>query len=178
MKKQFEMRKVRERGKKAKKGRKKKPGPKKAKISKSAKDTAARLAAKGATNEQLAAGLNVSTATFYRLMQFDPELKKRIKEAAGEADDAVEVALYARAIGYEVTEDTFERSREGMVLTKRVPKHLPPDPKAAGIWLYNRRRDVWKQRQTFEDGDGNAMAPVFVVPAFNNSVSVPSASKK
>jgi hypothetical protein len=98
-------------------------------------------------------------------MQFDPELKKKIKEAKKEADDDVEVSLYARARGFEYSE---EQLSFGVPVS--VQRVALPDAKAAAIWLYNRRRDEWKQRQVFEDDKGNAIAPVFVVPAFNNSV--------
>lgn len=167
----FKMKDLRDRKKKQSK---KKPGRKPVGRSKPAKDRAAKLAELGATSAQIAAGMGISESTFYRLMHFDPALAQLIREKKQEADERVVTALYARAIGYETSEDTYERSKGEMVLTKRIPKHIPPDPKAAATWLFNRQPNEWKQRQVFEAGDGSPLAPVFVVPAINGAVSLPA----
>lgn len=169
----FKMKDLRDRKKKKSK---KKPGRKPAGRSKPAKDRAAKLAQLGATSAQIAAGMGISESTFYRLMQFDPALAQLIREKKQEADERVVVSLYARALGYEVNEDTYERTKLGFILTKRIPKHIPPDPKAIGTWLFNRQPNDWKQRQVFEAGDGTPLAPVFVVPAINGAVSLPAVS--
>lgn len=169
------IRKVREKGaRKPKKGKKKTPGRKPRRNTDTKKKLAARLAAAGATDKQIAAGLDISESTFYRQMRFDPEMARLIKEAKEQADEQVVTALYARALGYNVDEDTFELTKHGMVLTKRVPKHVPPDTKAQIFWLMNRKRSDWKQRQTLEDPNGQPLATAFVVPSFGSAVSLPS----
>ncbi len=60
----------------------------------------------------------------------------------------VEEALLKRAVGYEYTEDTYERraAADGgteLVLVKQVRKHQPPDPKTAMWWLEKREPARW-----------------------------------
>lgn len=179
-KKKFEMKRVR--------GKKKKPAKKQGrprkKVNKPNKEMLKRLARAGGTNEQLAAAAGVSERTFYRLMEFDPELKQAIDDEKGEADKKVIHGLYARARGIEYEEVTMEPAlvvrnqqdgetkttvlREELIVTKRVKKFEPPETKAIMSWLTNRPKTKkdWKVRQTLEDSNGNAIAPTYVVPAF------------
>jgi len=197
-KEKFAMKRVRDRGKR-KPAKKKLPGRKRKKVTKPNREMLKRLARAGGTNEQLAAAAGVSERTFYRLMDFDPELKREIDSEKGVADDKMEIGLYARGRGIEYEEVTMEPAlvvrsqvdgqtqtsvlKEELIVTKRVKKFEPPETKAIMSWLTNRRREQWKNRQTMEDQDGNALAPAYVVPGFkggleNGAAFVPAAKHK
>lgn len=77
------------------------------------------------------------------------------------ANRQVEEALLKRAVGYEYTEDTYERrSGEGeMVLVKQVRKHQPPDPKTAMWWLEKREPFRWGEGAADSEGCGVILLP-------------------
>lgn len=106
----------------------------------------------GATTEQLAQMLGISTRTFYRWLTRFPQLRHAVRQARHTYDsDLIECALARRANGYEVTEVTQERNPEGhLVVTKVVTKHLPPDVGAIKEWLHNRRHEEWGEKQQIE----------------------------
>ena len=70
---------------------------------------------------------------------------------ANNPDDRVERALLKRALGYRNTEIYSEEIIDrktglptGEVKKKCVTKFVPPDVRAATVWLQNRRPDRWK----------------------------------
>ena len=69
------------------------------------------------------------------------------------ADDAVEAALYRRAVGYTYDEvkvnsyvDNNQNQRQFRTVTT---KEIPPDVTAAIFWLKNRRPEKWRDRHEF-----------------------------
>ena len=79
----------------------------------------------------------------YRWKRLHPEFLKVIQENKKVADDAVEMALYTRATGFDVWETKVNIS-EGSVILTEVLKQYPPDVSAIRYWLNNRRPDRWR----------------------------------
>lgn len=104
----------------------------------------------GATEEEVYKKLGISHQTFYRYKKEHPELLDALKTRE-EADAQVEAALFKNATGFFYEEvQTIERysDREVTILeTKTIKKYKEPDTTAQAIWLNNRRREVWRQKQ-------------------------------
>jgi hypothetical protein len=106
-----------------------------------------------ATARELSRALGVSTATLSGWMREHPEVEAAVREVRSFADDAVESALFKRAIGYEldVVEKTETTTAKGTFSsTKTRVDHIPPDVGAAKFWLANRRRGKWADRKVVE----------------------------
>lgn len=72
-------------------------------------------------------------------------------ESSNDSDLKVEKALLKRALGYSrreiYREEIVDRKTglpTGEVRKRTVLKHIPPDVRAAMLWLQNRRPDRWK----------------------------------
>ena len=93
----------------------------------------------GGTLAALARKLGIASSSLYRCIRKHPELKQTLRNAAcekrDEADNAVENALFQRAVGFEQPDGKF----------------VPPDVRAAVFWLKNRRPARWKDRLAPED---------------------------
>ncbi len=104
----------------------------------------------GATEEEVYKKLGISHQTFYRYKKLHSELNEALKTRE-EADAQVEAALFKNATGFFYEEvQTIERysDREVTILeTKTIKKYKEPDTTAQAIWLNNRRREVWRQKQ-------------------------------
>ena len=104
----------------------------------------------GATEEEVYKKLGISHNTFYRYKKEHKELNDALKTRE-EADAQVEAALFKNATGFYYEErQTIERysDKEGTVSeTKIIKKYKEPDTTAQAIWLNNRRREVWRQKQ-------------------------------
>lgn len=107
-----------------------------------------------ATVSQIAAHLGVDQKTLYNWMNSHPEFLQAVTRRRREADDHVANALYRRALGYEYVEVTTkveEGGEEGEKVTETTtPKHLPPETKAAQLWLHNRQPGEWQNKATIE----------------------------
>lgn len=91
-------------------------------------------ALKGETDEEIAAGINVSRSTLALWKARHPEFSDALKAWKDEADDGIEHSLYRKALGGDTTAQIF--------------------------WLKNRRREDWRDRQEHvhsADGDLAAM---------------------
>ena len=104
----------------------------------------------GATEQEIFARLGVSRDAFYRYKKQHADLNDALK-TRDEADAQVEAALFKNATGFFYEEvQTIERysDKEGTVSeTKIIKKYKEPDTTAQAIWLNNRRREVWRQKQ-------------------------------
>ena len=122
----------------------KKPTGRPTKYKKEYNIQAAKLCKLGATDVQLADFFNVTEKTLNNWKHDHPSFLQSLKESKRFSDDAVEVALYDRAIGYEYEEVKEEQSEQGMkrtVTTKRIQ-----DNTAAIFWLKNRRPEEWRDK--------------------------------
>lgn len=129
-------------------------------------DKIARWAEQGATQEEIAKKLRIGKSTFKKYLALGEkgetpyvDLMACFAPACAVADDEVEAAMFKRATGYSYNEDTYttvidKKGKEHQVLSKRVVRHMPPDPTSAMFWLTNRRADKWKYQR--KDGGEEA----------------------
>ena len=83
----------------------------------------------GGTLAALAGMLRVSLSSLRRCIKKHPELLQIDNSRRNEEDNAVENALFQRAVGFEQPDGKF----------------VPPDVRAAMFWLKNRRPQEWSE---------------------------------
>ena len=112
----------------------------------------------GATDFEVYVELGISKPTFYKWRWKHPEFAAAIDTGKKFADERVERALYARAVGYDFHSEKIvtvsDGAGEGSHI-ERVPivEHLPPDYKAMELWVTNRMSDKW-QRKVVQEHNG------------------------
>ena len=135
-------------------------------------DWAWSLAAKGATDEEIADAFKISVRTLHRWKFKTDKSGKPLVDENGEkelsslgkslengkevTDAKVERSLHKRSLGYEYQEvdQTIEidpKTGKPTVTKRRVTeRHMPPDTMAIMYWLNNRskRTGEWTQKQT------------------------------
>lgn len=124
-------------------------------------------AREGLTDEQIAEKLGIATSTLYDYKNKYSEFSEALKRGKEVIDFEVENALLKRALGYEYTEVTQERTvrkdEKGnvitdihglpcyeMVVTKTVKKEVIPDTTAQIFWLKNRKPNEWRDKRDVE----------------------------
>ena len=110
--------------------------------------------AQGATDEEIAQLLGVSTRTVYRWAAEHAKFRQALKVGKDAADDRVERSLFNRAVGYSFDSEkivTVSDGKDGSHI-ERIPivEHVPPDTTAQIFWLKNRRKDAWRDKQDIE----------------------------
>lgn len=107
----------------------------------------------GLTYEQIAHNMGIATATLNEWRKRFPAIAEALKRAREIVDIEVENALHRRAMGYDYTEEIYEKrvNKETggteMQLVKTISKHMPPDTTAQIFWLKNRRPELWRDRR-------------------------------
>ena len=77
-----------------------------------------------------------------------------------DADAAVLSALYQRAVGYSHDEEKIFQW-DGEIVRADTVKHYAPDVSAIKLWLTNRQRDHWRDRQHISaSGGADDNAPI------------------
>lgn len=94
-------------------------------------------ALKGETDEEIAAGLDVSRSTLALWKARHPEFSDALKAWKGEADDAIEHSLYRKALSGDTT--------------------------AAIFWLKNRRKDEWRDKHEVEHSASGDLAEIIAL---------------
>ena len=87
----------------------------------------------GLIDRELAFHFDVTEKTLNNWKHEHPKFLQSLKDGRINADANVARSTYKRALGYD---------KDG--------KHYPGDTKAQQIWLNNRQRGLWKDRQTVE----------------------------
>ena len=117
---------------------------------------------RGATDEEIAEFIGVSTRTLYRWKARHSEFCQAIQTGKIIADERVERSLYQMATGTYVKEqqahkvktvtyDDGKRSAETEeIKLVEVERYMPPEVPAAIFWLKNRRKEQWRDRQDHE----------------------------
>lgn len=132
-------------------------------------DWAWSLAAKGATNKEIAKSMHISESTLSHWMTRHESFQRAILEGRGVADAKVVRALYQIATGYDYTEEKqiVELDRQGNpkpVRIEKYKKHSPPNVAAACFWLKNRQRQDWQDRPVVETVPEDVEQTKFYLP--------------
>lgn len=99
------------------------------------------------SKKKIAQEIGISVAQLERWCAESPELNQAINTHPRLIDAMVEDALYKRAVGYKVAEDTYKREDGDLVLVSRTVKDVPGDVNAQKFWLSNRRYEDWRIQQ-------------------------------
>jgi hypothetical protein len=98
----------------------------------------------GYTDLQVATYLGVSRVSIGNWKRSYPEFLEFCRKYKAVADDAVERALFERAVGVDIVKSVV-KIKDGQVDIVDIVEHIPGDVKAQLNWLYNRRPEKWKQ---------------------------------
>lgn len=130
---------------------------------------AEKLAALGATDQEVADFFDVSVRTVHRWKHDHNEFCHSLKDGKESADERVVRSLYHRAVGYEQ-----EDVKIFMPASSAVPIYAPfrakvaPDVTACIFWLKNRRPDQWRDKPEGEGGDNLADAVTRLIDRMPN----------
>lgn len=116
-------------------------------------EIAKRLCDIGATDFELAQFFGVNKSTIYYWKNEYPSFNEACQLGKTGPDSRVENSLYHRAVGYSFDARKFFNN-EGEITTVEYVEHVPPDTKAAHIWLLNRRPDKWREKVEHSGTDG------------------------
>jgi fatty acid-binding protein DegV len=119
----------------------------------------------GASDGDIYKKLDVGSTKFYEYKKKHPELVEAMNKGRINAHEAVENALFKRAIGYDYYEqkETYivgkDRTKKNKTIEKLIEKiknkkHLPPEIAAIIFYLCNRMPERWSQRHN-DNGNGN-----------------------
>lgn len=112
-------------------------------------EIAARVCDLGATDRDLCVIFRVEEPTINVWKLTYPDFAKALKLGKEIPDERVKRSFYNKAIGYSYTAEEIYII-EGEVVRVKVIKHVPPDARAAAIWLNNRQRKEWSAPQKLE----------------------------
>jgi len=112
------------------------------------------MARQGATENDIAKALGITTRTLYTYRQTCPKLAEAMKRGKAVTDFTVESALYRRAVG--CTETVIQRKvlPDGSEIVTETVKHIAPDTAACARWLALRCPDRWRELP-IEAGNNN-----------------------
>jgi hypothetical protein len=117
-----------------------------------------KLAGFGMTDVEIGSILNITDRTL-RNYKKDPQFLSALKDGKAKINARVVQSLYKRAMGYSVTEKTFEQIRFGNgtatknVKVKTVVKHIEPNPTCLIFFLKNRMPEVYRDVRADAPGD-------------------------
>ena len=125
---------------------------------------ARKFALLGAKGTEIADSLEISHKTFEEWKKRHPEFLQSIKDGGEKADAQVADKLHQRALGYTCTVEQAFKVKKGkdmeVVEVVTLKQEQPPDTKAASLWLSNRQRSKWKDRQTQEHDVSDDLAEI------------------
>lgn len=107
--------------------------------------------------------MEISAGTLNSWAKKNEDLKLALNKTNEVVDSMVEDRLFARAIGYDAKEETWQLVDGRMTLVKVVTKHIPGDVKAQLAWLQSRRPDTWREHQDPIDNSETALASIDAV---------------
>ena len=105
----------------------------------------------GATDDDLASLLDVSTATINNWRIAHHEFAEALKAGREISDNRVERSLFQCAVGY-----TYEEEKafmfQGVIIKETIKLYAQPQTSAQVFWLKNRQPDKWRDIQKHEHG--------------------------
>ena len=105
------------------------------------------LARDGMSLDKIRKTLGIKRAKWNRFLKEKPEEKRRLELLRHTTDYAVEDALLKRALGY-ISEEHKETEKPNGTEQVTTHKEVPPDVRAAVLWLKCRRSDVWDEKHS------------------------------
>lgn len=103
----------------------------------------------GATDKEIADFFEVCEATLNNWKLSEPTFLESIRKGKIVADMQVVNALHKKACGYDQKVDKIFQFQGEPVIVPTI-EHIAPDTAAAFIWLKNRRKVDWKDKQEIE----------------------------
>jgi len=100
----------------------------------------------GADDVYLGQSFGVSEKTINTWKKKYPEFLQSIKKGKDIADAEIAHSLFHRAKGFSHPDVDIRVIKDKIVKTK-LTKHYPPDTGAAFIWLKNRSKENWRDKQ-------------------------------
>lgn len=117
-----------------------------------------KLALLGATTKEIADCLNVSDRTIENWAKKYPEFEEQLRKGKTEADAKVSYALFKNATGFtKMVEEPRQVGKNVEIL--KYKKFFRGDTRAQTMWLWNRQKDKWREKQapTEEEIKDNAI---------------------
>lgn len=125
-------------------------------------ELAAKLCARGATDQELADFFDVSVRTMYRWKLENLEFCQALKVGKDLTDDRIERSLLERASGYRYVEQQAIKVKVARDCEKveiiEVERAIPPDTTAMIFWLKNRRPEQWRDKREVEHSGSLSLA--------------------
>ena len=104
------------------------------------------IAMRGIGEEQMSELFDIKRSQINKWKKQYPLFKEALEDGFTDADAAVLSAVYQSAVGYTHDEEKLF-FWDGDVTRADTIKHYKPDMVAAKLWLTNRQREHWKDRQ-------------------------------
>ena len=108
------------------------------------------LARDGMSLEKIRRTLKIKKSKWQKFLKENPDEKRRLELLRHTTDYAVEDALLKRALGY-TSEEYRETEKPNGTEQVTTHKDVPPDVRAAALWLKFRRKDVWDEKHQEPD---------------------------
>ncbi|MBQ7793226.1 MAG: hypothetical protein IJ366_01780 [Clostridia bacterium] len=109
------------------------------------------LARDGMKLEDIRKTVGIKKDEWRKYLRENPEEKRRLELLRKTTDYAVEDALLKRALGY-TSEEHRESEKPNGSEAVTTYKEVPPDVRAAALWLKFRRADMWDGKQNEKGG--------------------------
>lgn len=107
------------------------------------------LAARGLTDREISAELEITEATLNNWKKRDSKFFESLKKGKDRVDDRVESALLRNALGYD-EDDVKIFQYEGEPVIVPYTKRHKPDVTSQIFWLKNRRPERWRDKKEIE----------------------------
>ena len=113
-------------------------------------EQARKLCLLGYTDDELADFFSVCVRTINNWKSQHPAFLHSITEGKVVADANVADSLYRRATGEEVIVEKAIKKEDGTYEAMRLKQFVPGDVTAQRLWLLNRRKGNWRDKQEVE----------------------------
>lgn len=104
------------------------------------------IAMRGVSEKEMSEMFDIAPSQLTRWKKQYPLFEKALEEGYTDADQAVLAALYQRAVGYTHDEEKIFQW-DGEIIRADTVKHYAPDISAIKLWITNRQKKHWKDRQ-------------------------------
>ncbi len=104
------------------------------------------IAMRGISEKEMSEVFDIHPRQIQEWKRQFPTFKNAVEQGYTDADAAVLSAVYQSAVGYTHEEEKIFQW-DGDIIRADTVKHYKPDMAAAKLWLTNRQREHWKDRQ-------------------------------